>query len=71
MSVVAHVAADALCSASAAAKCFVVIEVDAVNLSSNPCSVFAAPRCRKMINELARSLHETPYSAVSYVLTQS
>ncbi len=30
---------------------FVVIEVGAAKLFSNPCSVSASPRCRKMINE--------------------
>jgi hypothetical protein len=49
--VVALVAADVACFASAAAN-LVLIEVDAANLFSNPCSVSVAGRSRKMINEL-------------------
>jgi hypothetical protein len=45
------VAADVACFASAAAD-LVLIEVDAANLFSNPCSVSVAARSRKMINEL-------------------
>ena len=58
--VVAHVAADALCFASAAAN-LVLIEVGAAKLFSKACSVSAAPRCRKMINERVAQ-HPSPPS---------
>jgi hypothetical protein len=48
--VVALVAADVACFASAAAN-LVLIEVDAANLFSNPCSVSVASRDRVTINE--------------------
>ena len=63
--VVAHVAADALCFASAAAN-LVLIEVGAAKLFSKACSVSAAPRCRKMINERVAQ-HPSPPSPLSAI----
>jgi hypothetical protein len=63
--VVAHVAADALCFASAAAN-LVLIEVGAAKLFSKACSVSAAPCCRKMINERVAQ-HPSPPSPLSAI----
>ncbi len=67
--VVAHVAADALCFASAAAN-LVLIEVGAAKLFSKACSVSAAPCCRKMINERVAQ-HPSPPSPLSAITPSS